>query len=486
LTSRIATPLAALLLCSCAAVGPNFAPPQGPAASGFAMKGDAQPTSVALADDAAPAARWWRNLGSADLDRVMDQALGDSPTLAEADAALTAAQQDAIAAGAQLGPQGSLNAAVSRDRINLAAYGFTEFPKPTVNLYSVGGTVSYDLDLFGGRRRAAESARAKAQAEGFRAGAAYLTLTGDVAMQAVQIASLRAQIAAANAVLADDRDNLALARKALDAGSEAPSAQVSVSAQLAEDQASIPALTSALAQARHALAVLVGHAPSDWSAPDFDLSDLKPPAAIPIELPSQLARRRPDILAAEADLHAATADVGVQEAKLYPDITLNAGLTQTALTPQKILDYGFSGWNVGPGLSLPILGRGGLKAEQGAAQAQARAAFARYQQTVLTAFGQVADVLQGLASDDEALAAQTQAQSLAQKNLGNARFAYAHGGATLLDVTDAQRGLSRARIAYAQAEGRRLADVVRLYMATGADWTERSAETAKSSADSPL
>ena len=138
----------------------------------------------------------------------------------------------------------------------------------------------------------------------------------------------------------------------------------------------------------------------------------------------------------------------------------------------------FPAGTLGPGLSLPILGRGGLKAEQGAAQAQARAAFSRYQQTVLKAFGQVADALQGLAGDDQALTAETDAQSLAQKNLDNARFAYSHGGATLLDVTDAQRGLNRARIAFAQAQGRRLADVVRLYLATGADWSERGAERA--------
>jgi NodT family efflux transporter outer membrane factor (OMF) lipoprotein len=459
------------LLCGCAAVGPNFTAPQGTAASGFAMRGDRAPESVAVADNAAPAADWWRNLGSDDLDRVIDQALTDSPTLAQADATLAAAQQNAAAVGGQLGPQGSLNAGVSRDRVNLAAFGFTEFPNPTVSLYSVGGTVSYNLDLLGGRRRAAESARAQAQAQAYRAGAAYLTLTGDVALQAVQIASLRAQLAAAKAVIADDQSNLDLANKALAAGGAPPSAQVNVRAQLAEDRAALPPLENALAQARHALAVLVGHAPSDWAAPDFDLADLKAPASIPIELPSQLAHRRPDILAAEADLHAATADVGVQQAKLYPDITLNAGLTQTSLTPDKILQYGFSGWNIGPGLSVPILGRDSLKAQQKAAEAQARGAFARYQLTVLEAFGQVADALQGLASDDEAVRAQADAQSLAQKNLDNARFAYANGGSNLLDVTDAQRGLNRARLAYAQAQGRRLADVVRLYVATGADWT---------------
>lgn len=479
MTSRplIAAPLAALLLSGCAAVGPNFSSPKAIEANGFAMKGDSAPASVALADSAAPAALWWRNLGSADLNRVIEQSLNDSPTLAQADATLEASRQGAAAAGADLGPQGGLTAGINRQRINLAAFGFTEFPNPTVSLYSVGGTVSYDLDLFGGRRRAVESARAKAEADGYRAGAAYLTLTGQVAMQAVQIASLRAQIAAANAVIADDRANLDLARKALEAGAAAPSAQVNVQAQLAEDQAALPALTNALAQARHGLAVLVGQAPSNWTAPDFDLADLKAPSTIPIALPSRLARGRPDILAAEADLHAATADIGVQTAKLYPDISLNAGLTQTALTPEKILDYGFSGWNVGPSLNLPILGRGALTARQKAAEAQAKGALARYQQTVLAAFGQVADALQGLASDDEALKAQADAQALAQKNLDNTHFAYTHGGTTLLDVTDAQRSLNRARMAYAQTQGRRLADVVRLYMATGADWTERTART---------
>ena len=478
MTSRtlLAPSLAASLLCGCAAVGPNFTAPAQPAASGFAMKGDAQPAGAIMADAAQPAAQWWRNLGSADLDRVMRQALSDSPTLDEADATLAEAEANAAAAGAQLGPQGTLNASISEQRVNLASYGFTEFANPTVSLYSVGGTVSYDLDLFGGRRRAAESAKARAQAQGYRAGAAYLTLTGDVALQAVRIAALRAQVAAVNAVIADDQTNLDLARKAQAAGGAPPSAQVSVRAQLAEDEAALPPLTQALGQARHALALLVGHAPSDWAAPDFDLADLAPPAAIPIDLPSQLARRRPDILAAEADLHAATADIGVQEAKLYPDITLNAGLTQTSLTPEKIVDYGFSGWNIGPGLSLPILGRGGLKDQRKASQAEARAAFARYQQTVLKAFGQVADALQGLASDEASIKAEAEAQTQAQKNLDNMRFAYANGGTTLLDVTDAQRGLSRARLAYAQAEGRRLEDVVRLYMATGADWTTLGAD----------
>jgi len=477
LPSRLLVPsLATLLLCGCAAVGPDYKPP-APAttAAGFAMSGDEAPALAALGGTA-PAGAWWRALGSADLDRTIRQALKDSPTLTEADATLAQAGETAAAAGVQLGPQGQFNASASYNRVNLAAFGFTEFANPTVGLYSIGGTVSYDLDLAGGRRRALESAKARAEAAAYRAGAAYLTLTGDVAMQAVQIAALRAQIAADNAVIADDQTNLDLVRRALAAGSEPPAAQVNARAQLAEDETALPPVMQALAEARHALAVLVGRAPADFTAPDFDLAGLQAPASIPVELPSELAHNRPDILAAEADVHAATADIGVQQAKLYPDISLSAGLTQTSLTPDKILDYGFSGWNIGPGLSLPVLGRAGLTDQKKAAEAEARATFARYQATVLRAFGQVADALQALSSDEASIKAETEAEDQAQKNLDNTRFAYANGGGNLLNVTDAQRTLSHARIGLAQAQGRKLADVVRLYMATGADWADLGAE----------
>src|SRR6185437_1514860 len=132
-------------------------------------------------------------------------------------------------------------------------------------------------------------------------------------------------------------------------------------------------------------------APADWTAPDFDLSRLTLPARIPAQLPSKLVRPRPDILAAEADLHAATAQIGVETAKLYPDVKLSAAIAQTALTPEKLFQYEFSGWNFGPAVSVPIFGRSRMKAEVRAAEAAAKAANARYQQTVLTAFTQVAD-----------------------------------------------------------------------------------------------
>lgn len=474
-----AAALAAVALSACAAVGPEFQVPAAPTAGGYAMQGDAASRIPQLSANADDAGGWWRAFGSADLDRVVTQALSDSPTLAQADATLTQALEAAGAAKGALGPDGQINAFAQRTKINAAAFGFEGFPSPTINQYSIGGNVAYDLDLFGGRHRALEDAQARAQAEAWRAKAAYLTLTGNVAMQAVQIATLRAQIVAVQSVIAEDQNNLEFVRKLQAGGAAAPAAQVSARAQMVEDLAALPDLNRRLSEARHALALLVGHAPADWSAPDFELASLRLPSAIPVDLPSQLVRRRPDIQAAEAELHAAIANIGVQQARLYPDVRLNASLTQTSLTPEKIFDYDFSGWNVGPAVSLPIFGRKQLKSQQRAAEAAAKAAGSRYQQTVLAAFTQVADVLQALASDEQALAAQDEARRVAEADLKNARFAHQNGGGTLLEVTQSQRRLSETRQAYALAEGRRFADAVRLYVATAADWGAASQHAAR-------
>jgi NodT family efflux transporter outer membrane factor (OMF) lipoprotein len=464
-------------LAACAAVGPNFQTPAPPKASGYAMAGEAAPAEVPELGAHAEGARdWWRAFASADLDRTVRQALADSPTLKAADAALAQAQEGVAAARGGLEPEGDLTAGAERTRINVAAFGFTSFPSPTVSLYSIGGNISYDLDLAGGRRRTVENAQAMAEAQGFRAKAAYLTLTGNVALEAVRIAALRARIAAVQSVIDEDSRNLDLVRRAEAAGGAAPAAQVSARAQLVQDQTALPPLNQQLAEARHALALLVGQAPADWTPPDFDLSALTLPARIPVDLPSALVRRRPDILAAEADLHAATAAIGVQQARLYPDVKLNAGLTQTALTPAKIFDYEFSGWNIGPSLTMPLFGRGTIKAEQRAAEAAARASLAQYQQTVLTAFAQVADVLQALANDDAAVAAQDEARQVAEADLKNARFAYENGAGNLIEVVQAERRLSETRQAYAVSLGQRYTDAVRLFVATAADWSAAAAE----------
>lgn len=474
-TKLITVLLAATSLTACATVGPDFKAPAAPTTASSLGAGETAPAAARLDADAANAGPWWTALNSPELDAVIRQALKDSPTLAEADATLAQSQSALAQARGVAGPQVTGNAGIARERANLQAFGFTGFgdiklTNPTFSLYSVGGAVSYDLDLWGGNKRRIESATARTEAQGRRAEAAYLSLTANVALQAATIATLRSRIASVERMIADDQANIELIRKANALGGSTSLAKVSAASQLEEDRAQLPALQGELAAARHALAVLVGKAPADWTAPAFDLQAMALSAPVPVALPSQLVRKRPDILAAEAELHAATADIGVATADLYPNIKLSASLTQGALKPGDLFSYDASGWDIGAGLTAPLFDGGALKARRQQAREAARAASARYQQTVLTAFGQVADALSALSADENALAAHDRTEQQAGERLRLAKAAFDKGGGTMLEVIDAQRTLNAARSARARAEGQRLVDAIRLFAATGADW----------------
>jgi NodT family efflux transporter outer membrane factor (OMF) lipoprotein len=475
---RAASPLAVLVLATalagCAAVGPTFHAPAAPTTPGYAMNGDAAPVA-GVAFTAPKAGRWWVEFGPPALDQVESEALQGSQTLAEADAALTQARAALAAARGGLSPDLTANAGVQRERINLASFGFdaSSLPglsnNPEFTLYSVGTSVTYPLDIFGGQRRRVEGAAAQAEATARRGDAAALALTGQVATAAVQAAGLRAEIQAVEAMLADDRRTVDLARRAEAAGGEAEGARVSASTQVARDEALLPPLRQMLAVARHQLALLVGKAPADWTPPDFDLADFRAGAA-PVALPSALVHLRPDILQAEADLHAATAEVGVATAALYPSISLTAGLSQGALTPGQIFAFPATAYNIGPAITAPIFDGGVLKAQRAAARAQLRASLAAYQQTVLVAFNQVADRLQALANDDAALAAERHSETEALSDLTLAQAAYRAGGTGLLPLIDAERQAGDARRSKVAAETRRALDTVELIIASGAGW----------------
>lgn len=464
---------ATLSLGACTAVGPDFkapAPPTGAAGAGFAMAGDAAAPGVRLDPAYRSAGPWWQAFGSPELDQLIRQALADSPSVAEAAAVLQRAQAQAQAArGAEL-PQVDATGSAQRERINTAAFGFSGFPSPTINLFSVGATVSYDLDLFGGRRRATEAAEARAEQAARQADAAYLSLSGNVALQAMRLAALNAQIKAYQAVVDSDRQLIEMVRRAQRAGSEAPSATTGANAQLAEDEALLPPLTRQRDQARHQLALLSGRSPADFAPPDFDLAKLTLPADIPISLPSTLVRNRPDILAAQAELHAATAQIGVAVANQYPDIRLSANLTQSAIKPENLFNYSASGWDVLSGVTAPVFHGGALKANRKAAEADARAALARYQQTVLRAFVQVSDALANLGGDQQRIDALNRSVAAAESNVRDAQTAYRLGGGSLMQTIDAQRQLSRAQRMLAEAQGQRFTDLVELYAATATDW----------------
>lgn len=473
-TRLVAVATAAALLTGCTTVGPNFTAPAASAASGYAMKGDVAPAGVAMSPDQRLGGAWWTQLGSPVLDQTIRQALSDSPDVAQAAATLERAQADLAFTRGNQGLQTSASAGAERERINLAAFGFSGFPglpsikSPTINLYSIGGAVSYDLDLFGGARRAREEGQAKVDANARRADAAYLTLSGNIATQAVRIATYRAQLATINDIIASDQRQIDMIRKAERAGGAAPSQATVGEAQLAQDQSLAPPIARDLAAARHALAMLVGKTPADWAAPDFDLKDFAQPTA-PVTVASNLVHARPDIQAAEADLHAATAHIGVATADLYPDIKLSASLTQSALDPSDLFKTDFSGWNFGPTIKLPLFDRA-AKARKAQAEADAKLSLARYQATVLRAFAQVADALSNLAHDQASVATLDRAVATNQQAVKDAQTAYDLGGGPLLAVVDAERQLTLVRRQQIQARGLVLGDFVQLYTSTGANW----------------
>jgi NodT family efflux transporter outer membrane factor (OMF) lipoprotein len=464
--------LGGIVLSGCAAVGPNFKPPQPPVAHAYASSGDKSPAVATLTSEVRASGPWWRAMGSPKLDEVMTRALAHNQTVAAAQATLEKAKALAESQHAALAPNVQAAAGYTRERIDIAALGFPGFPSPTIGLFSIGPTVSYDLDLVGGQRRRVEQARANQRSQAGQADAAYLTLTGNVALEAVKIAAYRAQIDVIRSVIADDRQSIEMVRKAQAAGGDSASATLGGQLQLEEDLALLPPLEQQEAQAKHALAMLVGEAPSEWTAPDFSVDEFTPPGSIPVAVPSALVRQRPDIQAAEAQLHADTAAIGVQTARLYPDVRLVAGLTQEGLTGGSLFGFGGTAYNFGPTASLPIFDGGVIRADRRAAQAQARLSLARYRQTVVAAFVQVADVLSALGQDEERLRTLERAVAASRSSLDDATSAYRLGGGAMAGIVVADRQWREASLERVGAVGQRLADIIALYGATAADWGE--------------
>ena len=465
---KITTLLLTLLLTACVA-GPDFVRPEVPVTQRYTgeplpileQEGNAAGTSTAVPQD------WWTAFHSPKLDETVRTALAGNRNLQAAQATLVQARElYGASRGARL-PQASLDAGNGRNKYGAAFLG--PFNLAPFTYYSVGVNVSYMLDYAGGVRRSIEEQRARAEAREHELSAAHLSLTGNVVLQALAIASARAQIRATEGVLDEDSRNVELVRKALQEGSVARVDLLSAESQLAQDQTLLPALRQELSMARHALAVLVGQAPGNWSPPDFDLEDFMPPSPLPMALPSELARRRPDILASEAQLHAATAAVGIASANLYPQIKLTGSLSQQALNAGDLFEQSSTAFGLAGNLTAPLFNGGKLRAERRASDAAMKAVLARYEQTVLSAFGQVADVLAALEHDAEQSAAQQRALDVAESSLALTRESYSAGNVGVLQILDAERLAQRARIGVARARAQRMQDTAELIVALGGD-----------------
>jgi len=259
----------------------------------------------------------------------VDRAIANNASLEASNATLAVAREQVLAVRGRGRVQADANARVEHEQVNLSGFEF-EGSNREFDLYSIGGGVSYDLDLFGGQRRRVEQASARAESQLRQTEAAHLAIAGQVVNQVLLIAAIRARIATAQALLAEDQRNIDLTRKRQQAGEGTLVEVLNAESQFQNDRGEIPQLGQQLAEARHLFATLTGVAPSRLEVTDFDLSGLALPPQVPVTIPSALVRKRPDILQAEADFHAATAAIGVATAQLYPNVTLGATLTQGA------------------------------------------------------------------------------------------------------------------------------------------------------------
>jgi NodT family efflux transporter outer membrane factor (OMF) lipoprotein len=300
--------------------------------------------------------------------------------------------------------------------------------------------------------------------------AAYLTLTGNVVSEALTIASTRLQIDTTLELIASDRKNLELTEREYQVGTAARADVITADSQLAADLTALPTLRTQLEQAGDALAVLTGHAPAQWPVHEFDISEFALPAELPLSLPAQLVRQRPDILAAEAQLHAASAAIGVAFAQEFPNLTLSGSLSREALTAGALFHQFDTVRQAGAALAVPIFAGGALRAQTQAARDAFVAQSATYQQVAVTALGQVTDDLWALQNDAERLAVDQHSADISGEALRLQQTSYGVGKTSVLQLIDAQRTYAQARLSLATARLQQYQDTAGLLVALGGGW----------------
>ncbi len=483
---RLHIALVAVTLAGCA-VGTDFRRPAPPAVASYTAEALPAETAEAKVAGGAPQrfvsgaeipSQWWALFRSEDLDRLIRQALKDSPTLAAAQATLRVAEENRRAQFGALFPRADGNASISRQKISGAPFGQPSNNNPSFTLYNASVDVSYALDLFGGTRRELEALQAQVDYQHYQREGAWLTLTANLATTAVQEGALRAQIRATREIIEAEEQQLALVEQRFRLGGGSRPDILAQRAQLAQTRATLPPLEKQLAQARHRLALLAGRFPGEsGTLPEFDLEGFHLPQELPVSLPSSLARQRPDIRAAEEILHAASARIGVATANLYPRITLTGSLGSVATRAGDLFGGGTSVWNLGAGLLQPIFRGGELTAKRRAAIAAYDQAEAQYRETVLLAFQNVADALRALEMDAHTLKAQADAEAAAQATLDLARQQFRLGAVSYLTLLNAERQHQQARIGLVQARAARFSDTAALFQALGGGWWNREPES---------
>jgi NodT family efflux transporter outer membrane factor (OMF) lipoprotein len=465
-------------------VGPDFRSPDAPAVGSYTETPLPAQTASAPAAGAAGAAQrftagelpaeWWTLYRSEALDQLVRDGLAHSPTLDAARATLRQVQEIyAASRGALLYP--GINGTLGAAREKVSGEPFAPGALGPFNLYNASVGVSYALDLFGGNRRQLEALESQVDFQRYQLEGARLALSANIVTAAIREAQLRAQLKSTQDILAAEEESVKRVQRQYQLGGVGRLDLVSVQSQAAQTAATIPPIERDLAQTRHQLAILTGRLPGEGGIPAFELDALHLPDDIPLSLPSELVRQRPDIRASEALLHQASAQVGVATANLYPQINISGSLSGQSSELHNLFG-GPALWSLGAGLTQPIFHGGQLQAERRAAIDAYDAAHAQYRQTVLQAFGNVADTLRALEEDARTLDAQANAEALARDRLALTRRQWELGGTSYLAMLDAQRQFAEARVLLVRVQGDRYADTAALFQALGGGWWNQKQE----------
>lgn len=455
-------------------VGPNFHAPQEPQTTRFTRLPLPKKTSAQYfaAGEDVPA-EWWKLFHSKSLNALILCGLNNSPTLKAAEAALAEAEENWRGQIGNLllpGVNGNLGASTQQGISFLPGLGKQ---KIKFRLFSATGNVSYLLDIFGGSRRQLEALKAQVDYQQFELEGAYLTLTSNIVTTTITIASLEAQLNAAEELAHLQKSQLSIVNKQFHLGGASGAEVLTQETQLAQTLAAIPPLKQSLAAARDALSVLVGQFPSELATPKITLSSLHLPKNLPLSLPSNLVHQRPDIRQQEALVHAASAQIGVATANMLPQITITAYYGQNSDMLSDLFTPGSNIWFLGAGLLQPIFHGGYLMAQRRAAIDAYNQAAALYKQTVLQAFQNVADSLEAVKNDSDAFDAEKKAEIAAKKTMELTQKQYRLGGVSYLLLLNAQRQYQQARINRIQAQAARLSDTAALFQALGGGWWNR-------------
>jgi NodT family efflux transporter outer membrane factor (OMF) lipoprotein len=473
-----------LLLSGCA-VGPDFKTPGAPDVASYLpalRRGNSghadRVPGQQLAHGGEIPPQWWELLRSEGLNRLVQDAIAQNADLTAAEAAVRVARANALAQRGSLFPTVDAGLEANRQKIAVMPVldpdtGETSTSPSRYSVITRQVSVSFVPDVWGGLRRQVEATDAEVEAQAFQREGVYLTLASNVALAAIEEARLRGQLAATNRIIELQIDLLRILRRQHEQGHIALSDVMTQKTAVAQARLLLPPLERQLAQQHNLMAYLTGRFPNEARFPTFQLATFKLPHALPLSVPGNLVRQRPDIRTAEAALRRANAGIGEAIANRLPQITLNASAGKTWSNVPELSPTGAI-WMVGSSVAQKVFDAGTLAHKQRAAEEATNQAVAQYRNVVLAAFQNVADVLRALQSDVRAIQAAAAAKWAAQQNVNLIRSQVEQGQVNIPILIEAQRSYLDTSLALVDAQASRFADTVALFQALGGGWWNRA------------